>query len=32
MKNMILVTNGIVIRDFEVLRQAFDAELKDLAV
>ena len=29
---MFLVTNGVVIRDFGVLRWAFDAELQDLAI
>ncbi len=32
MKNMFLVTNEVVVRDFEVLRRAIDAELKDLAI
>ena len=31
-KNVFLVTNGVVIRDFEVLRWAIDAESQDLAI
>ena len=32
MENMIFVINGVVTRDFGVLRTAFDAELHDLPV
>ncbi len=32
MKNMFLVTNEVVVRDFEVLRWAIDAELKDVEI
>ena len=31
-KNVFVVTNGVVIRDFEVLRWAIDAESQDLAI